>query len=39
MAFLKKNIDKIFGSFYTTRESGKGTGLGLSVSWGIGRDI
>ena len=27
----KKNLDKIFMPFYTTKDPGKGTGLGLSL--------
>jgi len=31
----KKDIEKIFDAFYTTKELGKGTGLGLSISYKI----
>ncbi len=31
----KKNIEKIFKAFFTTKEVGKGTGLGLSISKNI----
>lgn len=31
----KENLDKIFDSFYSTKEVGKGTGLGLSISYSI----
>ena len=31
----EKDRDKIFQSFYTTKDRGKGTGLGLSISRGI----
>ncbi|MEW6058238.1 MAG: ATP-binding protein [Bdellovibrionota bacterium] len=31
----KKNKDKIFQPFFTTKEIGKGTGMGLSISTGI----
>jgi PAS domain S-box-containing protein len=31
----KKNIDRIFTPFFTTKEIGKGTGLGLSICHGI----
>jgi signal transduction histidine kinase len=30
----KKNLEKIFEPFYTTKEVGKGTGLGLSMVYG-----
>ena len=31
----KSELDKVFDSFYTTKDIGKGTGLGLSVSYAI----
>ena len=31
----KKNIDKIFQPFFTTKPAGKGTGLGLSMCYEI----
>ncbi len=31
----KKNLNKIFVPFFTTKEIGKGTGLGLSIAYGI----
>jgi signal transduction histidine kinase len=31
----KKNLDRIFTPFFTTKEIGKGTGLGLSICHGI----
>jgi len=31
----KKNLDRIFNPFFTTKEEGVGTGLGLSITFGI----
>jgi PAS domain S-box-containing protein len=35
----KKDIDKIFEPFYTTKEVGKGTGLGLSIVYSIANEF
>jgi len=37
IGMAKREIEKIFDPFYTTKEAGKGTGLGLSVSYSIVR--
>ena len=34
-----ENVDKIFKSYFTTKEKGKGTGLGLSISKRIMQDM
>jgi C4-dicarboxylate-specific signal transduction histidine kinase len=39
IGILKKDIDKIFDPFYTTKKVDKGTGLGLSISYGFVKDI
>jgi PAS domain S-box-containing protein len=31
----RKNLDRIFNPFFTTKEEGVGTGLGLSITYGI----
>ena len=35
----KKNLDKVFDSFFTTKNVGEGTGLGLSLCQNLARDM